>query len=274
MKSVKKNGILTIALALALLSLPALAQNKKLMTVNAAKTLAERAIVESIVGLKVKSATRVEDMIAQSHRVDAKTSAAVAGLEGIEFTDIIYDPEKDVARVTASIHVGRVKNVLDQNIDYGDITVERVAFATSTESQAGPLKAMRAAEIDAYEKLAKKLVGFKIDSKTSVEDFVLKSDVVKSKLLAAIYGAKLESYSWDKEGNAHVRLSLKADYVRDVIGQKFLSDQPEVEAEGIGSQVDDFSGTTRGADGVKEGKIAVPTPSSTESTGGAAAKAP
>lgn len=267
-------GVVGVLLFVMAVSAPVYAQNKKLMTVEAAKKLADRAIVESIVGLKVKSDTKVEDLIAQEHKVDAKTSAAVTG---IEYTDITYDPAKDIAKVTAQIKVGRVKNVLENNINYGDITVERVAFATSTPSNAAPLKALRAAEIDAYEKMAKTLVGYRIDSKTSVENFVLKSDEVRSKLLAAIYGAKLLDFNWDADGNAHVRLSLKADYVRDVLGQRFTCEQPEIIVEGTGAQQDDFS-TTQANDGVvrkgeiKEGTIAVPLPNTAQdkATGGAA----
>ncbi len=267
-----KIRVLGLALAVLALSFPVHAGNKKLMTVEAAKKLADRAIVESIVGLKVKSETKVEDLVAQGHKVDAKTAAAITG---IEYTDITYDSDKDIAKVTAQIKVGRVKNILDNNINYGDITVERIAFATSTPSMAGPLMALRAAEIDAYEKMAKTLVGYKIDSTTSVENFILKSDQVKSKLLAAIYGAKMVDFSWDSDGNAHVRLSLKADYVRDVLGQRFTCEQPEIVVEGVGAQQDDFSAAGGGAKQgeIKEGTIAVPVPnaSTDKSTGGAAA---
>lgn len=63
--------------------------------VNAAKTDAQRGILESIVGLKVKSDSVVRDMVAERFQIDAKTSGVV---KDIEFADIVYDPEKDIAK--------------------------------------------------------------------------------------------------------------------------------------------------------------------------------
>ena len=125
-----------VALALLLGTQVAVAGNKKLMTVNAAKVAAERAIVESVIGLKVRSSERVEDLVAQEVTVDAKTAAAI---KGIEYADAIYDLEKDIAQVVATIKLGRVTNIIGRNIDFGGQTIQRVGFATSTPEMAGPL---------------------------------------------------------------------------------------------------------------------------------------
>ena len=242
----------------------AIAGNKKLMTVNAAKVAAERAIVESVIGLKVRSRESVEDLVAQEVTIDAKTAAAI---KGIEYTEAIYDPDKDIAQVTASIKLGRVTNIIGKNIDFGGQTIQRVGFATSTPDMAGPLRALRAAELDAYKQLAKTIIGFKIDSNTSVKDFILQSDSIRAKMMAAIYGAELVGYRWDENGDAYVKMRLKFGFIQDVIGRRLKYDGEVIEVEGIGAQHDDFNqapasfggdGNFTGRTQIREGTINVP----------------
>lgn len=221
---------------------PAFAGSKKLMTIKAAKVVAERAIVESVIGLKVRSKESVENMVASEVVIDAKTAAEI---KGIEFVDILYDREKDIAKVTAQISVGRVQNILGDRIDYGDQIVQRVGFATATPTMSGPLKALRAAELNAYQELAKKIVGFRIEGKTSVKNFILSSDTIKTRMMAAIYGAELLSYRWDEDGDAYVTLALKTRYVEDVLGQTLDYKGKVIKVEGMGAQVDDFTPAQR-----------------------------
>lgn len=247
----------------ALVTAPALAGSKKLMTVNAAKAVAKRAIVESVIGLKVRSQENVQDLVAESVEIDAKTSAAVTG---IEFVDVIYDSEKDIAQATAQIRVGRASNIVGNLVDYGDKVVQRVGFATSTPAMAEPLKALRAAEIDAYRNLAEQIVGLKVQGSTSVENYVLQSDEVKTKMMAAIYGAELASYHWDEEGDAYVTLRLKTRDVEDVMGQKLDYQGEVIEAEGAGAGTDDFEEARYGrtdsggpaSSQIREGSLAIP----------------
>ena len=238
MRSNIVSTVLGVAAVCAVLADPALAGNKKLMTVNAAKVLAERSIVESVIGLRERATERVENTIATDYKIDASTAAAI---KGIQYDDIVYDPEKDIAKVTASINVGRVVNIIGLDIDYGDKTIRRTAFATSTPEMAGPLKALRAAELDAYKQLLKNVVGFKLESGSTVENFILKNDVVRTKLLATIWGAEMVGYRWDKEGDAFVKMQLKASYVRDILRQRIVDNFPDpLVVEGTGAQVDDY----------------------------------
>ena len=262
---IKSALILTLSIAVVGLP-PAIAGNKKLMTIQAAKVLAERAIVESVIGLKIKTTERVENMVATHQRIDAKTAA---NIKGIQYSDIVYDKAKDIAKVTARINLGRVTTIIGKRINWGDRTIERVAFATSTEANAGPLKALRAAELDAYSQLAKQIVGFNLQSKTSVENYIMKNDEARTRLLAAIYGAKLVGYRWDAEGDAYVKLALTMGEVDDILGQRINYNGTIIEVEGSGAQTDDFSEANSYDDGntgssmkigtsVKEGNLDIP----------------
>ena len=264
----KLNPLYTVLLAAgmsALISTTALAGSKKLMTVKAAKVTAERAIIESVIGMKIRSTEHVQNMVGQDYRIQAKTMSAI---KGINYEDIVYDKQKDIAKVVATIKVGKVSNIVGRNVDYGTMIIKRVGFATSTPSNAGPLRALRAAELDAYSELGKKIVGFKLKSKTSVENFILKNDEIQTKMMAAIYGAQLVSYRWDEDGDAYVTLRLAVSQVEDVLRQRLDYQGQYIEVEGSGAQEDDFTAAknetsgnddfTRSSSTVREGSLGIP----------------
>lgn len=248
----------------AILSSTAFAGNKKLMTVAAAKVTAERAVVESVIGMKIRSTELVQDMVGQDFRTESKAQSAI---KGIEYEDIVYDKEKDIAKVVAAIKVGKVSNIVGRNINYGNMVIRRVGFATSTPANAGPLQALRAAELDAYKELAKKIIGFKLRSNTTVENFILKNDTIETKMMAAIYGAQLVSYRWDEDGDAYVTLRIAVSQVEDVLAQRLDYQGQHIEVEGSGAQHDDFSEAqqqtseenyTNSSSQVKEGTLGIP----------------
>ncbi len=218
----------------------AMAGNKKIMTTRAAQVLAERSLIESVYGLKVRSSEEVVDLVAANFtgKTETKTSATIGG---IKIEDVVYDAKKDVAKATASLQLEKITNIDGQTVELKNKVFRRVAFATSTPSQAGPLQALRAAEIDGYKQLAKLVVGFTLESQTSVENYILTSDVVKAKVLATIYLAEVTEYGWDESGNAFVKMVLKVNEVGDLLGEPIVGEDATIEVEGAGAQVDDFS---------------------------------
>ncbi len=261
----RKQTILLAGLLIIFTAAQVAAGNKKLMTVNAAKVVAERAVAESVVGLKIRSTDTVENLVAMHMKIESKVFAAI---KGINYTDIVYDPDKDIAKVTAEMMVNRVQNIVGGDIYYGNMIIQRVGFASSSPTMAKPLQALRAAELDAYKQLAKQIIGFKIGSTSSVENYILQSDSIKAKVLAAIWGAELTGYRWDEAGDAYVTLQLKTGLVNDVMGQRVDYNGEIIEVEGVGAQTDDFSqkpattGTTGGftkvGTEIREGALNVP----------------
>ncbi|MBN2643920.1 MAG: hypothetical protein JXR59_00415 [Desulfuromonadaceae bacterium] len=217
----------------------ALAGNKRIMSIRAATVLAERALVESIYGLKLRSQEQVEDMVAALF-VESSESKTSAEIKNVVIEDVVYDPEKDVAQVTASVSLPRITNIDGVDVDLQNKTFRRVAFATSTPSSAGPLKALRAAEIDAYKQLIRRLVGFKLESQTSVENFMLKSDVVKTKVLSTLFLAEVVEYGWEEDGNAFVKMQLDLATAGALLGEPLENAEPVVEVIGYGAQEDDM----------------------------------
>ena len=109
MLRIKKVTIILLVSAL-LLAATAWAGNKKIMSTRAARVLAERAIVESVYGLKIRSTEEVVDMVAASFvgKTESKTSADI---QGIQIEEVLYDAEKDIAQATASISIDEITNI-------------------------------------------------------------------------------------------------------------------------------------------------------------------
>ncbi len=214
--------------------------NKRIMTIRAAKVMAERAIVESIYGLKLKATEEVKDMIPTSFEGSTETKT-MAKIKGISYDDIVYDQEKDIAKVTASVALDTITNIDGKVMNLKNKVYKRVGFATSTPEMAGPIKALRSAELDAYKQLIKQIVGFTLESQTKVENYMLKSDLVKTKVLATLYLAEVTDYGWDKQNDAFVKMSLKVSEISEILGETIVDGGKVIEVEGQGAQEDDFS---------------------------------
>lgn len=239
----KHANTLLILLAGILLFMPqgSFAGTKKIMSIRAAKVLAERALVESVYGLKLRATESVENMVAASFKgtTETKTSARI---KGVKIEDVVYDSDKDIAKVTASISLPNITNIDGVTLDLQNKTFRRVAFATSTPSQAGPLQALRAAELDAYKQLIKGIVGFTLESQTTVENYMLKSDLVKSKIMATLFLAELSEYGWDEQtGDAYVKMFINTKEAGAILGEAIIGVGEIFEVEGQGAQEDDYS---------------------------------
>jgi hypothetical protein len=239
MLSKKKLTLVMLVFALVITG-TAWAGNKKIMSTRAARVLAERAIIESVYGLKIRSSEEVIDMIAASFvgRTESKTAADI---QGIKIDEVVYDAEKDIAQATASISLDEITNIDGQVLSLKGKTFKRVGFATSTPANAGPIKALRAAELDGYKNLVKTVVGFTLESQTTVENYMLSSDVVKVKVMATTYLADLVDYGWDDEGNAYVKFKVNVKDIEELLGAKIPGATDFVEVEGHGAAIDDFS---------------------------------
>jgi len=219
-------------------TLTADAGQKKLMTIRKAKIVAQRALVESVFGLKVKTEESVVDMLNANFSTtgESKTSATVVG---IKMEDVVYDEQKDLAKATASITLAQISQQTGIAFPDPDKKFTRVGFATSSPEHLGAIKAMRVAEIDAYSSLAKQTLGFDLESGTKVENYVLKSDEIKTKMVAALFLSELVDYGWDDEKNAFVTLRLDLDTMAQVLGQEFAT-KGTITVTGYGATVNDY----------------------------------
>ncbi|MFZ5812715.1 MAG: hypothetical protein ACOY4F_11775 [Thermodesulfobacteriota bacterium] len=250
----KRVFILAAAMGLLLAAQAGLAGNKQLMSEKMAEQDLKRNIVEAIIGYKVKSESRMGLTEDPSYKAETKAAAVV---KGIKVDKMIYDKEKDIALCFGHIDLGDVVNVVGDLVRFKGVTVEGFGFGTMTEAARPPLMALRAAVVNAHDELAKLLVGEKILSQSTMENFILTKDVNRSKVCAAIFGAYIPNpglgspnrgWGWDESGNAFVKLEVDARKVRDVLGNLIVYKGPNViEVTGRGSQTDELSGDTPGS---------------------------
>lgn len=244
---------------------PLTAPQKKLNSINCARILAQRNIVETVYGVKIRFIEEVANMSEGNFLGTTETKTGERSIRGIDFTEK-YDPKTDIAQVTAILKLSRIAELVDKdkfNLDkYPNLEIRRVAFATSTAENAGKLAALRAAEIEAYKNLYKQIGGFTLESNTKVKNFALSSDKVKAQVVGAIMGAEYVGFAWDGKGNdaiATVKLKLNLKRLAELLGQKIIDyDKDEIEAEGQASQGFADADTSNSSAETKVDKLKIP----------------
>jgi len=245
-----------IALAALMFAVCAQAQgNKQLMSEKMALQDMKRMIVESVIGFKVKSESEFGLTEDAQYRVNSKAAALI---KGIKVDKMIYDKDKDVALCFGYIELGRVRNVIGERVQFKNVKVEAFGFGSMTEAFRPPLRALRAAVLNAYDQLAAMLVGEKILSQSEAENFILTKDSNRAKVCAAIFGAYVvnpginapnRGWGWDETGNAFVKMAIDVRKARDILGNLIIYTGGEniLEVTGRGAQKDELS--PQGPDG-------------------------
>lgn len=239
MKKMTSTMLILVLLLFGCLS-SAWAGNKRLMSIMAAKVQASRSLVESIYGLKIRANESVEDMIAANYQSVTETKTE-GFIKNIKFSTPVYDSKKDIAKVEASVQLDTMQNIDGEQMNLQNKVFRRVGYGTSTQKNAGAIAALRAAEIDAYKELGKRLVGMQVESKTSIENYLLTSDVVKTKLLATLYLAEVSDYGWEKNGDAFVNMILNVKDATSILGKSIGIQEDIIEVQGFGAQHNDFA---------------------------------
>lgn len=96
------------------------------------------------------------------------------------------------------------------------------------------LMARRAAKVDALRNLTEIIYGLRIDAQTTVRNFVIASDTIRTRLSVAIQGAKEIDYSMLPDGMAEVTVEITLGTVETILGQRIQYDQEIIEATGYG----------------------------------------
>ena len=226
-------------------ALPVWAGNDRLMAIKQAEVVACRALVESVYGVKVRTNSEVKDLVNGIFEGSAETKT-IGTLRGYKL-DKVFDEEKGVAKVAASITLKQVGELTGMTFPNPDKEIRRIGFSTVRAEMKGAISALRAAELDAYGQLAEQIVGMEVEGKSSVRNMVLQSDSIKARVVAALFMTEMVDYGWNKDGDAHITMQIDTDDVAKMIGEK-LSVSGVVKVTGNGAAVNDYKGA-READG-------------------------
>lgn len=119
-------------------------------------------------------------------------------------------------------------------VDWNDskITVQGmgIAPARAVSPAQARMMARRAAVVDGYRQLAEAVQGVNVDAETTVENMMVTSDVIKTKVNAMIKGARIIAESVTPDGGYQVTMEVSMFGVSNSVAQAVLTKPAVVEA--------------------------------------------
>ena len=206
---------------------------ERLKATRAAEIDGNRLLVERIFGLQVDGETTVGDLALEEDSVSGMVQATLVGAVNAEEPEYLPDGRVQVVRaVKIREVVDRLNRVLkgkrlsdgsfrtisdktktDRKTNEKIIDVMGNAALPGSEGQEKVLS-KRAAEIDAYRRLAERMMGVEITSDTTVRDMCVENDQIVAALSQVLKAATPTDIKYKSDGTCEVTMEVK---VEDVI---------------------------------------------------------
>ena len=182
-----------------------------------------------ILRAKVGPETSVASWLVGKDEAYARLAAFVGG-STIMPAGVLPD---GTVEVTAEVNIADLDRVLEQKVPLFEgavVPVEDLKYSLAIGARER-LTAERAATLDAQRKLLETIQGAQITSSTTVQDFALQSDVIRSKVEGVLRGAKTLSTQYFSDGTVEVTLGVEGAMVaeeinraaqKDVLGRNYL----------------------------------------------------
>jgi hypothetical protein len=208
---------------------------ERLKATRAAELDADRLLAERIYGLQVDAETTVADLAAKEDTIGSAVSATLVGAVSTEAPEYLADGTVQVVRAVKIREVINTLNTAVKGKILSDGSFETVSNKTKTNTETkdsvidvmgnaalpgseGQQKIMakRAAELDAYRRLAARMMGIKISGETTIRDMALENDELVAGLSHVLKGAATTGIKFNKDdGSCEVTMAIKtADVLR------------------------------------------------------------
>jgi hypothetical protein len=207
---------------------------EQLKATRAAELDADRLLAERIYGLQIDSETSVKDLAETDDAIAGAVSATLVGSITTEPAEYLEDGRVQVVRAV------KIREVIDtlnrvikgRRLDDGSFAADSDKIKTDRKTNdkiidvmgnaaikgsEGHQKIMakRAAEMDAYRRLAGRMMGVKIDAETTIRDFALENDEILASLSQVLKAATPTAVKYNKSnGSCEVTMEIK---IKDVI---------------------------------------------------------
>ena len=178
-----------------------------------ARADAMRKMAEKLYGVNISAEQNVYDLVNENSEVRAKMNQVLAGMREKAWH---YYPEgicQVELEVTWRTFIKKVKEIVEAGCDACGSYFEKSVDVSVTANDkkvvvwgSGAIKgtrgvqeiqALRAAEVDAYKKMAERILGVRISSDTTVRDMVMESDRIRNTVRGIIRGAYLYDYTFE-----------------------------------------------------------------------------
>ena len=206
----------------------------RLTATRAAEIDADRLLVERLYGLQIDSNTTVFDLTAGDDKIAGAVSASLVGSLTIGEPEYLADGRVQVVRAVKIQEVIETLNrvIKGKRLEDGSQTntsekektdrsvTDKVIDVMGNSAIPGSeghqkIMAKRAAEMDAYRRLAARMMGQKINSDTTVRDMCLQNDQVVAKLSQVLKAATPTNIKYLDDGSCEVTMEIKvSDLIR------------------------------------------------------------
>ncbi len=197
-----------------------------------AKTRAVSNLAGIVSSIKVDEEKTIEALISQDEVLLKELYSLLANAH---IVSTIF--EKGVVLVTVSVSRGELENVLKRKLPTIRLPVERITWSrySSIFGAKARITTERAAKVDAYRRLAERLYGTVINSKTTLEDYAVQNDTIRTRVKGLVRGGRVKRMLYLSDGSVSCILELDGDLITrdlstltgDIFGKNYFS-SPEV----------------------------------------------
>jgi len=216
---------------------------KRLLATRAAELDGDRLLMERIYGLEINRETSIGDLAVVDDSIAGAVKGALIGavsagpaeylpdgrvqvIRAVKVTEIVESIEKTIK--SQPREGGKYPRVSDNGTvkrAEREKVLEVLGNAALPESPGhDKVRAKRAAELDAYQRLAGRLMGVRLSSSSTVRDFCLQNDALVAALSHTLKAAKPTAIEFGSDGTCQITMEIKvADIVRTT--RRYASEQ-------------------------------------------------
>ncbi|MBN2190093.1 MAG: LPP20 family lipoprotein [Candidatus Aureabacteria bacterium] len=171
-----------------------------------AKSMALLALCEKIYSIKLSGEETISDIVYHDRNTACRLLEAVSNAE-IKGS---ASDSKNSFTVFAELKLGIIENIIGRKI----LSVQMPVYKITLKEYGDKFGALarvttrRAALVDGYRRLAEKIYGTVIDSKTTLNDYAISNDSIKQRVEGVVKGAAVNEESYFSDGSVTVACSI------------------------------------------------------------------
>ena len=200
--------------------------NERLDARKVAELDAMRALAERVYGFHIEGASTVYDYVLSSDTVRTRMTALLKGARETEKAE--YKPDGTV-EIVLGVKLRTVietieASLTDSSFRYKRETANEDRFIEALGMAAIPgspgdrkVLGRRAAEVDAYRKMAGLVMGVHLESGTTVREFCTRDDTIRAAVAAFLRGLKPTDIVYPGDGTCEVTVQLKKQILFETV---------------------------------------------------------